>query len=134
MLIERAKIPFGFAIPAGHVDNDTTYEAAAVRELTEEVGLTADSLTLLVEGREENPCRRGGSWHYWKVYEVSTKGEPERSMEETKKMGWYSPEDVRILADRTEQYKTGSITEDVWEREPGLEPVMYDLFKKLQLI
>ena len=76
LLIERGKPPFGFAIPAGHVDSDTTYEIAAMRELKEEIGLDTEELKLIAEGRRENPCRRqGGTWHYWKVYQIISKGE-----------------------------------------------------------
>ncbi|MEK9177792.1 MAG: NUDIX hydrolase, partial [Patescibacteria group bacterium] len=39
LLIERGKRPYGFAVPAGHVDGDKTFEIAAIRELKEEVGL-----------------------------------------------------------------------------------------------
>ena len=58
LLIERAKFPKGFAVPAGHVDGDATYEDSAKRELKEEVGLDAMGLRLIAEGRKENPCRR----------------------------------------------------------------------------
>jgi len=58
LLIERMKFPFGFAPPAGHVDGDESFEIAARRELTEEVGLEAVSIKLLFEGRKENVCRR----------------------------------------------------------------------------
>ena len=59
LLIERMKFPPGFAVPAGHVDADSTYEDAAKRELKEEVGLDAENLELVLEIRKENPCRTG---------------------------------------------------------------------------
>lgn len=48
LLIERKKPPFGFAPPAGHVDDDKSFEVAAKRELKEEVGLDTDNLELLI--------------------------------------------------------------------------------------
>lgn len=60
LLIERKKFPFGFAVPAGHVDNDHDFETAALRELKEEVGLDGVTLTKIYEGRRDNPCRREG--------------------------------------------------------------------------
>ena len=85
LLIERGREPFGFAIPAGHVDGDTTFEAAAIRELEEETGLQTESLELLTEGRKDNFCRRdGGSWHFWKLYTIISKGEINPSKIETK--------------------------------------------------
>ena len=52
LLIERKKYPFGFATPAGHIDNKGSYENAAREELEEEVGLKAKSLKLLTEGKK----------------------------------------------------------------------------------
>ena len=50
LLVERKRPPFGFAPPAGHVDEDKSFEVAAKRELKEEVGLEADSMELLMGG------------------------------------------------------------------------------------
>src|SRR3546814_880586 len=75
LLVERRKPPFGYAPPAGHVDDHGSFEEAAHAELEEEVGLHIKSLELLAEGRKDNECRReNGTWHYWKVYKVSAVG------------------------------------------------------------
>lgn len=75
LLIERKKFPFGFAPPAGHMDDRPSFEEAARIELEEEVGLKVKNLKPIFEGRKNNPCRRkGGTWHYWKIYEVETNG------------------------------------------------------------
>jgi ADP-ribose pyrophosphatase YjhB (NUDIX family) len=80
LLIERARFPVGFAVPAGHVDGDQTFEEAVRRELKEEVGLDATDVVLIKEGRKKNPCRReGGAWHYWKIYQVTVSGDISRS-------------------------------------------------------
>jgi ADP-ribose pyrophosphatase YjhB (NUDIX family) len=135
LLIERKKPPFGFAPPAGHVDEDAFFEDAAGRELKEEVGLDTKEMKLLKEGRKENPCRReGGSWHYWKIYSIETVGEIKRSEDETKQAGFYSPEDVSLLAKRTQEYLGGGINQDDWEKSPGLEPVWYEWLKELNII
>ena len=131
LLIERAKPPYGFAIPAGHVDDDALFEDAARRELEEEVGLIADSLELVIEGRKDTSCRRGGAWHYWKIYRVETSGELDRSLEETKQTRWASRDELQTLAKRTIQYIEGNITEEEWEQNPGLEVVMYEWFQKI---
>lgn len=60
LVIERAKFPKGFAVPAGHVDEDKTFEDAARRELKEEVGLDIQKMKLVWEERIENPCGREG--------------------------------------------------------------------------
>jgi ADP-ribose pyrophosphatase YjhB (NUDIX family) len=135
LLIERQKFPFGFAIPAGHVDGDDSFETAAKRELEEEVGLSGVSLEIIFEGRKENPCRRdGGDWHFWKLYRVEAIGELKRSFNETKGAGWYSMEQIRDLAHKTDRYNNGKISNEEWEKNPGLEPIMYEFFKELKII
>jgi ADP-ribose pyrophosphatase YjhB (NUDIX family) len=135
LMIERGLDPVGFAVPAGHVDDDTTYEAAAIRELKEEVGLDAQSLELIFEGRKENACRReDGSWHYWKLYRIEAKGELQGDPLETKRVGCYSREEIKRLALRTESYLKGEIAEAEWRVRPGLEPVMYEWFSALHII
>ena len=135
LLIERMKFPPGFAIPAGHVDGDETFEIAAARELKEEVGIDAMDLKIVGEGRKDNQCRRdSGDWHYWKMYKAEFKGELQRSLEETKRAGWYTPAQVRALAEKTERFKAGKITDEDWQKEPGLELVMYEWFRQLGII
>ncbi len=136
LLIERRRPPFGFAPPAGHVDGDATYEEAAARELTEEVGLRADSLKLVFEGDVDNPCRRiDGTWHHWKIYEVGVQDtHVERSEDETRQAGWYTIRQIRELAERTEQYMAHRISDEAWEQNPGLEKVWYAYFIKLGII
>ena len=135
LLIERMQFPVGFAVPAGHVDGDATFEESAKRELGEEVGLVATDLKLVAEGRKENQCKReDGSWHYWKLYSVEATGELKRSESETKRADFYSIEEIKQLAEKTEKYNRGEIEENAWKEDPGLEPVMYDWFKELKII
>src|SRR5438128_378208 len=101
LLIERKKAPFGFAPPAGHVDDRESYEAAALAELREEVGLIGKDIDLLTEGRRGNPCRRkDGTWHYWKIYRVSTQGKIRPSKSEVKSYVWCSLTNLRSLKKR----------------------------------
>jgi ADP-ribose pyrophosphatase YjhB (NUDIX family) len=134
LLIERARGSVGFALPAGHVDGDVTYEDAARRELKEEVGLDAHDIELVAEGRRENPCRRDdGTWHYWKLFQVTAHGEMTRSLDETKRAGWYSVDQIQQLAERTKKYISKEISEDEWTSSPGLELVMYEWFQELTI-
>jgi ADP-ribose pyrophosphatase YjhB (NUDIX family) len=135
LLIERARFPKGFAVPAGHVDGDATYEDSARRELKEEVVLNAQDLKIIAEGRKENHCRRkDGTWHYWKLYRVEVVGDVNRSYDETKKANWCAKNEIKNLAARTEKYINREIPEDEWDKHPGLEPVMYEWFKELGII
>lgn len=135
LLIERKKFPFGFAVPAGHVDDHGSFEDAAREEVEEEVGLKVTNLKLIAEGRRENPCRRpGGTWHYWKQYETEVRGNLKPSQDETKKVGWYAKAEIKKLAQRTEKYNNGEISEVDWELSPGLEKYFYEWVKELNII
>ncbi len=135
LLIERRIPPFGFAPPAGHVDDGEEFEDAAQRELEEEVGLKVKEIRLLAEKRRDNRCSRPeGDWHHWKVYEVESDGEVKRSPEETKRAGWYDHTSIASLAKRTESYLSGEISEKEWEERPGIEPVWLDWFRELGIV
>lgn len=134
LLIERKNPPFGFAPPAGHLDDDD-FETAVRRELKEETGLDTKNIRLLAEGRKENYCRREkGDWHYWKIYEVESSGEVKRSKEETKQLDFYAKEAILSFAVKTEKYLSGETKTEDWRKSPGLEPVWYDWFKELKII
>lgn len=135
LLIERGKSPFGFAPPAGHVDEHGSFEQAAKDEVREEVGLTPLNLVLIREGRKENKCRReGGTWHYWKIYKVEADGGIKRSEEETKQADWFPPDKINSLAQRTEKYLAGRVPEDEWQKSPGIEPVWCEWFKEIGIL
>lgn len=135
LLIERKKFPFGFAIPAGHVDDHGSFEDAAKDEVEEEVGLEVTNIKLITEGRRENVCRRpGGTWHYWKLYETEVQGDLKPSQDETKKAGWYTKDEIREMAEKTEKYTRGEISEDEWKSSPGLERNFYEWIKELKVI
>jgi ADP-ribose pyrophosphatase YjhB (NUDIX family) len=124
LLIERRRPPYGFAPPAGHVDDHGSFEDAARAEIKEEVGLDTKKLTLLAEGRKENHCRReDGVWHYWKIYEAETEGEVIASPDETKSYGWYTKDQIKELAEKTD-----------WQSSPGLEPVWKEWFSELGIL
>lgn len=135
LLIERGKEPYGFAVPAGHVDGDASFEIAAARELKEEVGLDAKDLKLAIQGRKENKCRReDGAWHFWKIYEVEADGQIKGCEDETKQVGWYTIDQIKELARRTEKYLNKEVSEEDWQNAPGLEPIMRDWFTELKII
>lgn len=135
LLIERMHDPKGFAVPAGHVEDGEEYVNAARRELEEEVGLKSGELELIYEGRKENPCRReGGAWHNWKLYKAEVVGGELKESDETKQIGWYDAQAIKILAERAEEFKKGIISAAEWSENPGLEPVMYEFFKALKIL
>lgn len=105
LLIDRAKVPFGYGCVSGHVDEDETPEQALVREVLEEVGLGIESYELLFEDIEESGhCSRGSPLHHWSVYKCTISGEPKTS-DEVKSVGWYNKDEIGMLS-----------LEPAWER------------------
>ena len=138
LIIDRKRPPFGLAAPAGHVDKhgneqileDLRFRQAAIEELQEETGLTATRLTLIGEGRKDNPCRRpDGSWHYWKIYHAEATGCLNPSTDETRGSFWCTREQMAgMLAGKPTQMPYGEANlESVW-REWFLELNILDRF------
>ena len=150
LFFRRVKFPFGCAAPAGHVDElisigqpdeAAIYEQAASRELEEEVGLVASSLTLVLEAITPYPCRRipidgGTPWHKWRVYraEVDASQTSRENVAETRNLQWLTKEQLQEKAARTARYLVGQIPEEEWQADPGLEPVWMDFVVQLRLI
>lgn len=135
LLIKRKGFPYGYAPPAGHVDQNPTREEAARNELREEVGLEAKNLVELFRVRKNNPCRRpDGSYHTWRIYNAEAEGEVQRSLEETELTEWHSKRGIQRLALRTELYHNGKISEDEWKDNPGLEVVWYEMFQQAGIL
>jgi len=135
LLIERKLFPFGFAPPAGHVDDKGGFEEAAREEVQEEVGLSLINIKLVTEGRKDNRCRRkGGDYHYWKIYKVEAEGKLKPSEDETKQAGLYTKDQIKNLSERTARYLDGEISEEDWQNSPGIETVWYEWFKELEII
>lgn len=149
LIIERKKFPAGFALPAGHLDGDS-FKAGAERELREETGISASNLEHLFSVELPNPCRRaGGTHHQWEVFRAAMwQGELKRAEDETKSAEWATPERLRHLALRTEEFArkhnialsdlsalTSVLSADAeWQSSPGLEPVWYRFLKDLREI
>lgn len=136
LLLERARPPFAWAPPAGHVDDDATgdergFLVAAARELQEEVGLGALALELQLEGTSPNPCRRGGTSHHWRVYAAEVTGEVVAAPDEALGTRWASREDLLALASRTALRSRGLVGDQEWRASPGLEPIWVEWLTRL---
>jgi 8-oxo-dGTP pyrophosphatase MutT (NUDIX family) len=119
LLIKRKKYPFGIAPPSGHLDG-LSYPVACFKEFEEETGLTvvgAPRPVIPKNPRKDFPCRRGGQYHYWQIFEVSWKGELKPSEDETLGADWYSADQIKVLAENGE-----------------LEPTWHEFFKELDII
>lgn len=66
LFFERTKFPFGLTVPAGHVDRGEQPLTAALRELGEEVGISAQRLEpIATDNLAGDSCRRGSDAHVW---------------------------------------------------------------------
>ena len=98
-LMDRSNPPFGFACPAGHVEQDETPDEAVVREVKEETRLdVVESKLLYREYYDWNKCTKGGEGHYFYVYKCDVAdGEAHRDEREAVTAGWYTPAQVKHL-------------------------------------
>ena len=114
LLIERAIEPFGFAGPAGHVDEGEDSLTAMIREGMEETGLHLTRLNLIdAEELDWNWCSKGASVHQWYLYDGFAFGDLRRNLRETMSADWYTREQIKGLE---------------------LEPVWRYWFEKLRII
>ncbi|MDD5527743.1 MAG: NUDIX hydrolase [Patescibacteria group bacterium] len=99
LLIERKFAPFGWAGPAGHIDEGEDPERAMKREMREEVGLQVEKSQLLFhEMLAWNKCSRGVLGHDWYLYEVlEWSGEIKREKSEVKNIRWVELDKIKDL-------------------------------------
>jgi len=110
VLVERKKIPLGFAGPAGHIDKGDTDLETLFKEIQEETGRQVLDYELLYEEEIlDNKCSKGAEVHYWKVYKCEIDGidlEVEESA--AKSIGWYTKEQIQ-------EFDRQGLLEPVWK-------------------
>ena len=105
LLIDRLKKPFGFACPAGHIDEGEEPIDALIREVKEETGLDVKSYTEydINYSRKDysqvpqETCSRGINFHMWFIYDVIAEGDLIFKEDEVKSIDWYSVEEIKKL-------------------------------------
>lgn len=136
-LLTRGRFPVGIAPPAGHIDGHGSPEQAALDEVAEEIGvyLSLESLhtTIIRNRRVKNICRRiGGDHHSWTIYHATVPHvELRPDPDETRGAAWYLQSEVQNLVERTREYQIGALGEDIWTKQPGIEPVWVDFLTEL---
>ena len=104
---------------SGHLDTGEDYDACAVREMREEIGLTAAAplkRLFRIEARRET-----GQEFVW-VYRGEAEGPFELNADEIERGGWFSPAEVsRWLAERPKEF--ASAFRFIWEKlKPRMNP------------
>ncbi len=102
LLYELTKFPYGFTIPAGHIDNGESATDAIIREAREEVGISLHNperiAYTMING---DSCRRGCDDHMWSLFIEHIRPEVATSIvvdeHEGKMPIWVSVDDVKSL-------------------------------------
>lgn len=98
LMFDRRFLPYGWAFPAGHIDEGEMPEQAAERELKEETGFDIlESQLIAQEFLPWNKCVLGVTGHYWYVYKCIVKGELKIDEEEAKEWAWVDKEKLKEL-------------------------------------
>jgi ADP-ribose pyrophosphatase YjhB (NUDIX family) len=113
LLIDRKKAPFGWAVPAGHIDQSETEKQTLKREIKEEVNLNINSSKLIFHDTLKFGCTRIGSYHELFVYSCKTSGNIKIQKSEVKKYGWFTEKQIKDMK---------------------MEPIWNHVFKKLNIL
>lgn len=97
---------------SGHLDPGESYDACAVRELREELGLELAHPPAPLFKLEA--CPETGQEFVW-VYRCVAEGPFTLQAEEIERGGWFSPEEInRWLAERPTEFASGFVL--IWQR------------------
>ena len=100
---------------SGHVDSGEDYDATAIRELYEEIGLRND--TPLKKLFKIPACDETDQEFVW-VYRCESDGPFELNVEEIERGGWFPPEVVtRWTAEKPEEFAPAFVF--IWQKFPA---------------
>lgn len=106
LMIYRKYEPYGWACPAGHIEEGDNAQETLIKEFDEEVGLKVVGMEqLLAEDVPWNNCHRSnGMGHTWWVFKAFCLGEVRVGEEETrvddktgKSWGWFTKDEIKLL-------------------------------------
>jgi len=99
LMLDRKNFPFGWACPAGHIEENETPKESLIREVKEETGINVKKYKLILhEFLGWNECKKGVRGHDFFVYEVSGwEGEIHQNKLESKDLQWKSVEEIKSI-------------------------------------
>ena len=98
LMEDRKNIPYGFACPAGHVDEGEDPKDAGIREVFEETGVKLEGAELLFEEEISWNYCKSAQVHYWYLFKAKTNYSAlVFNEEETKSLNWYIVEEIKKL-------------------------------------
>jgi isopentenyldiphosphate isomerase len=87
---------------SGHLDSGEDYDACAVRELREEIGLEVESCSQRLF--KIDACRKTG-WEFCWVYRCESEGPFQLHPDEIERGGWFAPEKItRWIAEKPQDF------------------------------
>jgi len=97
---------------SGHVESGEDYDACAVRELREEIGLELESAPQ--RGFKLAACAETDQEHVW-VYRCEAEGPFRLDPDEIERGGWFAPAEVtRWMTSRPQDFASALLV--IWER------------------
>lgn len=102
LLFYRSKFPSAHTIPAGHVDEGEDAKSAALREISEETGISVTDATLIKEDTiVGDSCSRGADIHRWSLYASRVSKVKVELTDEGESYAWFSldslPENLTLI-------------------------------------
>lgn len=102
LLFFRSKFPSAYTIPAGHVDEGEDVKIAAIREVSEETGVSITDAVLIKEDIIiGDSCSRGADIHKWFLYASRVDKVKVELTDEGESYAWFNldslPENLTII-------------------------------------
>lgn len=98
LMLDRINPPFGWACPAGHVEEGESPEDAIKREVLEEVRIVVKDFKLVAhEFIPWNECKNGVKGHDFFIYEIMDWDGNVKINYESKNIGWFIPEEIKKM-------------------------------------
>jgi 8-oxo-dGTP pyrophosphatase MutT (NUDIX family) len=98
LVLKRKSFPFGYDLPAGHIEFREKPLDALKREVFEETGLKVKKTDLLYEGDiEGDKCRYGADIHYWYFYACEYEGATPVANAESSSIVWVTAGEAEQL-------------------------------------